>query len=47
MSAEFGKEAKQEYLAAFRFAANREPFSDALAACIRKIQESPTTAYTR
>jgi hypothetical protein len=44
MSAEFGKEAKQEYLAAFRFAAKPRSFSDALAACIRKIQESPITA---
>jgi toxin ParE1/3/4 len=43
MSAEFDKEARQEYLDAIRFygkAAAR--FSDALAACVQKIQESPS-----
>ena len=43
MSAEFDKEAKQEYLDAIRFYGKAaERFSDALAACIQKIQESPT-----
>jgi hypothetical protein len=40
MSAEFDKEAKQEYLDAIRFYGKAaERFSDALAACIQKIQE--------
>jgi toxin ParE1/3/4 len=43
MSAEFDKEAKQEYLDAIRFYGKAaERFSAALAACIQKIQESPT-----
>jgi len=43
MSAEFDKEAKQEYLDAIRFYGKAaERFSEALAACIQKIQESPT-----
>ena len=40
MSAEFDKEAKQEYLDAIRFYGKAaERFSEALAACIQKIQE--------
>jgi len=43
MSAEFDKEAKQEYLDAIRsYGKAAERFSEALAACIQKIQESPT-----
>ena len=43
MSAEFDKEAKQEYFDAIRFYGKAaERFSDALAACIQKIQEPPT-----
>jgi hypothetical protein len=43
MSAEFDKEAKQEYLDAIRFYGKAaERFSEALGACIQKIQESPT-----
>jgi plasmid stabilization system protein ParE len=43
MSVEFDKEAKQEYLDAIRFYGKAaERFSDALATCIQKIQESPT-----
>jgi len=43
MSAEFDKEAKQEYLGAIRFYGKAaERFSDALAACVQKIEESPT-----
>ena len=37
MSAEFDKEAKQEYLGAIRFYGKAaERFSDALAACVQK-----------
>ena len=43
MSAEFDKEAKQEYPGAIRFYGKAPGrFSDAVAACVQKIQESPT-----
>jgi toxin ParE2 len=43
MSVEFDKDAKQEYLDAIRFyGKSAERFSDALVACLQKIQESPT-----
>ena len=43
MSAEFDKEAKREYLDTIRFYGKAaERFSDSLAACVQKIQASPS-----